>query len=250
VLYHDFQYKLNNINLSRIDEFNDLGLLVTPIFSWKPHIQQIVSKANRILGLIKRTLGLSAPTRAKLLLYNSMVTSILNYLSVTWFPNKGDLALIEGVQRRATKYILSDHTSDYKTRLTTLGMLPLSYYKEINDLCFLYKCLHGFNDLNILEMTPLRENLALDTRINQDNFRLKVPQFRTETSARFFTNRIVKIWNTLPEDIRTTICTNKKILPFKNKLLSYYFSKLSTSFNDNNTCTWVSNCRCAACRPL
>ena len=58
------------------------------------------------------------------------------YASVIWSANKHELNLIESVQRRATKYILNDYISEYKTRLSKLNMLPFSYCKEMADACF------------------------------------------------------------------------------------------------------------------
>ena len=60
--YH-FSYNLNGTTLDSVSEFNDLGVVVTNTLCWKSHIRNIVSKANRILGLIKRTLGPSAPLK-------------------------------------------------------------------------------------------------------------------------------------------------------------------------------------------
>ena len=38
---------------------------------------------------------------------------------------------LEKVQWRASKYILSDYQSDYKTRLTKLAIMPLMMYFEV-----------------------------------------------------------------------------------------------------------------------
>jgi len=35
--------------------FKDLGTITNQHLSWNPHIDYVVSKANRMLGLIKRT---------------------------------------------------------------------------------------------------------------------------------------------------------------------------------------------------
>jgi hypothetical protein len=123
-----FPYRLNNDVLTITTDFNYLGVSVTNNLSWKPHIRNIVSKANRLLGLIKCTLGFRDPVKSKLLLYNSLVRSTLMYASVIWNVDKSDLTLLEGVQRRATKYILNDYVSDYKTHLTNIGLIPLSYF--------------------------------------------------------------------------------------------------------------------------
>ena len=41
---------------------------------------------------------------------------------------------IEMIQKRATKYILSDYSSDYKLRLTRLKLLPLMYIYDLADI--------------------------------------------------------------------------------------------------------------------
>ena len=44
------------------------------------------------------------------------------------------MRLFEQVQRRTTKYILNDFTSDYKTRLLKLQLLPLMYTFDLSDI--------------------------------------------------------------------------------------------------------------------
>ena len=46
---------LNNSTLQSTSDFCDLGLVTNCNLSWNNHIDKIASKANRILGLIKRT---------------------------------------------------------------------------------------------------------------------------------------------------------------------------------------------------
>lgn len=250
VVRHTFNYSLNNSNLDHITEFNDLGVTITNFLSWNAHIHKIVAKANRLLGLIKRTLGFQAPAGAKLILYNSLVRSTLLYASTIWYPNKSGLKLLEGVQRKATKYILNDYVNDYKTRLKNLGLLPICYFREFHDLCFFYKCLHGYCDLDLTNLVPFRDPPAVHTRSAQDPLKLKNITTRTETAKHFFSQRIINIWNNLPLDIRSTLCSNKKIIPFKTKVFLYYCNKLTTEFNTDNTCTWVSHCTCSSCRPI
>lgn len=242
-------YRLNDAILQNTHEFNDLGLFVSNSLSWKSHIQKTIAKANRLLGLIKRTLGYHAPSKSKLLLYKSLVRSTLTYASTLWYPDRRDLALLESVQRNATKYILNDYTSEYSVRLSRLQLLPLSFYREIIDLSFFYKSLHSFYNLNIHNFTQFSINPMYETRRTTDSFLLKSLPFRTEFTANFYSNRIVKLWNALPLPIRSIVCSNKHIHTFKTAVFKFYLHKASTSFNVDNLCTWVSCCRCAACRP-
>ena len=46
---------------------------------------------------------------------------------------------LERVQCRATKYIPNDYISSYKTHLTKLKLLPLTYLFELHDILFAIK---------------------------------------------------------------------------------------------------------------
>ena len=50
-----------------------------------------------------------------------------------------DIVLLEKIQRRATKFILADYVSDYKSRLVALGLLPLMAEMEIGDVMFYFR---------------------------------------------------------------------------------------------------------------
>ena len=62
------------------------------------------------------------------------------YCSPIWRPYLvKDISNLEHLQRRATKYILNDYISDYKTRLLKLELLPLMYTFELSDIMFFIK---------------------------------------------------------------------------------------------------------------
>ena len=72
-----YNYTLNNVQLTRVAEENDLGIIVTSTLSWVKHINAIVSKANKLLGLLKRTCPLSLNVVVRRTLYLSLVKSQL-----------------------------------------------------------------------------------------------------------------------------------------------------------------------------
>lgn len=147
-----FNYKLGSTDLLKVKEEKDLGVTVTDTLSWNPHIQNIVSKANKLLGLLKRTCPLLPDANVRRSLYLSIVKSQLSYATVVWSPHHIYLKLkIERVQRRATRWILKErlHESSYKERLIKLNMLPLCYDREIKDLIFFYNCLYGISPIDV-----------------------------------------------------------------------------------------------------
>ena len=115
-LHH--QYLINELPISATDKQRDLGIIISSDLSWSYHISKIVSKAYKILSLLRRTFCSSNDTTTKKRLYISLVRSQLMYGSQIWRPLLvKDMKPIESLQRRATKYILNDFTSSYRSRL-------------------------------------------------------------------------------------------------------------------------------------
>ena len=48
-------YTLNDAPLECVTEEKDLGVLVDYKLSWEKHVNSVVAKANKLLGLLKRT---------------------------------------------------------------------------------------------------------------------------------------------------------------------------------------------------
>ena len=61
--------------------------------------------------------------------------------------SKRDFKLIESVQKKATAWILSP-TQEYKDRLISLHILPLSLHHELDIPLLLHKTLTGTSDLH------------------------------------------------------------------------------------------------------
>ena len=133
---------LNNSTLESTSEFCDLGLVTNCNLSWNNHIYKITSKANKILGFIKRTCrGLKDVTTLRAL-YLALVRSQLEFYSVVWSPYQAsNVRKLERIQRRATKLILKT-TDEYQQRREKLNLLSLER-RFLFDVLFLYKALNG-----------------------------------------------------------------------------------------------------------
>ena len=79
-----FCYKMNDVPLKRVTELVDLGIIIDSTLSWSPHIHKIVNKANKVCGLIKRTLGWHAPQQTKYMLYCALARPLLEYCTSIW----------------------------------------------------------------------------------------------------------------------------------------------------------------------
>uniref|UniRef100_A0A1X7T6X9 Reverse transcriptase domain-containing protein n=2 Tax=Amphimedon queenslandica TaxID=400682 RepID=A0A1X7T6X9_AMPQE len=119
-------YYINGQTIPRKSIIRDLGVIFESDLSWSKHIDSIVAKSYQSIGLLRRAFPVSTPIKTKKLLFLSLVIPKLTYCSPIWRPNLiKDITTLERVQRRATKYILNDYSSDYKSRLISLQILPL-----------------------------------------------------------------------------------------------------------------------------
>ena len=98
----------------------------------------VSSRAYKFLGLIRHSFSGGHHPGTKKILYITLIRSQLTYCSQKWRPHfLKDIATLERIQRRATKFILNDFSSDYRSHLVTLRLLPLMMQLELNDIMFL-----------------------------------------------------------------------------------------------------------------
>ena len=100
------KYYLCSTELMRVDSEVDLGVTVTRNLSWNQHIIKIGSKANKMLGLLRRTCPLLTNCDARRTLYISLVKSQVFYATEVWSPSQSTYKTrpLERIQRRATRW--------------------------------------------------------------------------------------------------------------------------------------------------
>ena len=97
--------------LDRVEEERDLGVLFSHSLKFGDHISTIAHKANRLLGLIKRSFGYLEPQMLRLL-YTTIIRPHLDYACVVWNPyQSGDIRLLEQVQRMLPRLVHHFHIS-------------------------------------------------------------------------------------------------------------------------------------------
>ena len=132
-------YILNGSAITSENCIKDLGVYLSTNINFIRHYEKIIAGAYKMLDLLRRTFTTQCPNGKKQL-YLTLVRSQLIYCSQLWHPFLiKDIMILERVQRRATKFILNDYTSPYKSRLTQLNLFPLMYQYELNDLLFFIK---------------------------------------------------------------------------------------------------------------
>ena len=118
---------MNGISLDQGLEEKYLGVIIDHELKFHQQTAASVKRANRVLGLIKKSFSHLDVTTLPLL-YKTLVRLHLEYANVVWGPHfKGDIKLVEMVQRRATKLVQQYKTLPYEDRLRALELLELIF---------------------------------------------------------------------------------------------------------------------------
>ena len=238
-----FNYMLNCNSLEHVTSFKYLGVLVSSDLSWKEHIHNVVSKCNRVNGMIKQVVGYHAPNNVTLNLYKSLTKNITEHSTPVWSSqHSNELTQLESIQRDMTRCVTKFDGRSYQNRCIDLNLLPLCFRREIIDLVLFFKCLNKDTKIHIENFIQTFD-VNSSRRSGDCGILLKPLLSRTETFKKSYFNRIVSEWNSLPLLIRES----SSLFSFKNKLMHHYVTKLQQSFDIYNVCTWTSTCRCQLC---
>ena len=88
------------------------------------------------------------------------------------------------------------------------------------------------------------------TRNANQQLNLPIPKTKTTTAAHFYPTRLARIWNSLPVALRETIKTLSSNLVIKQHLIPLFKNELATTFDSENTCTWIHFCQCTRCKTM
>ena len=228
-----------------VDMCKDLGVVFSSTLSWSYHISKILNKAYRLLYFIKRTFpSASTPIHIKKTLYLSLVLPLVTYASPVWRPSLlKDIKALEKLQKRATKYILGTYPStDYKTRLTTLKLLPLMYRYELNDIMFYITATkHPDNHFDINEFITRPSSGTYCTRSTASH-KLSHSTSTSSLQHHFYFHRLPRLWNSLPP-----INLSLSIKSLKSEITYHFINHFINHFDHVNTCTYHTLCPCSSC---
>ena len=210
------EYYLSDKKLKVANEFKDLGVIVSSDLSWSNQVASTVKKANRIVGLIKRTIGFSS-TSIFSTLYKSLVRPVLEYAAPVWSPYLvKDVKALERVQRRASRIALKQKRGEmpYNERCKLLKWDTLEKRRKFLSLVECYKIVFELNGgITFSEVLEYRHSKR--TRSNhQYTLYPKLPKINCYKYSLFV--RIISDWNSLP----CSVVEVNNIKEFKRELKS------------------------------
>ena len=234
-------YNINHQQVTASNTARDLGITISNTLTFDEHYKTICTKAFQSFSLIRRFMHLQhASMETKRQLYLCLVRSKLTYCSQLWHPKLvKHCMMLENVQRKCTKFITNDYTSNYRSRLLQTNLLPLMYFYDLQDILYLVKCIQNPpENINLLDYITFGKT---PTRFGSKN-KLQVKHTYTSNARHFYFHRVVRLWNALPY-INLHLPFDK----IRQHIIKEMHWKFKETFDPNISCTFHYVCPCPHC---
>ena len=146
-------YQMGDSILETVVNHTYLGLEINNKLSWTNHVHKVTSKANQILGLLRRNLY-SCSREVKAVAYKTLVRPRLEYSASVWDPYQKDLKnQLEGVQRRSARFVCKNtrQKASVTDMISSLGWESLEHRRAAQRLTLIYK---SINKLVAIDTDP------------------------------------------------------------------------------------------------
>ena len=228
-------YSMDGAAIGRVHVMRDLGVILDEKLTFGPHIDSVISKANRSLGLLIRSFqtgkngsslhGVNPKTIVGV--YCATVRSILEYGCVIWGgAANAHLNRIEKIQHKFLIWLcgrcrITNVSLDYVNQLQYFGLASLKSRRLQYDLLFirnLYK--HKINSSYLLESFPL----AAPSRALRNPVIFHVPYARVNTVKASMFVRIPRHYNSFNNACREADIWHCSADQFRKHVISYSFA--------------------------
>ena len=199
-----------------VETHKHLGIVLSSDLKWRDHVNHVVSSANKKLGLLKRR-SFTLTRNQKSIIYINIIRPSIEYGSVI-FSNCTihDCLRLDNLQRRAAIICAGawKHT-ETKRLMDELRWDSLAVRRNIADLTFFFKLTHNKLPLYLskcISYSHLRTQQTRQSSLNSLN--IFPPRCRTSCFQKSFFPSTSKLWNELPDRIKTS----ESFLIFKTSL--------------------------------
>ena len=118
------EFTLDGHDLEVVEEMRLLGLILRSDLTWHANTDNMVTKANKRLWMLRRLHALGADTDDMVDIYSTQIRSVLELAVPAWHGSisQGERLEIERVQKSAFYIILGDSYLSYRNAQKTLGL--------------------------------------------------------------------------------------------------------------------------------
>jgi hypothetical protein len=192
---------LAEVPVTRVLHHKHLGLTISHDLTWNEHIEQIVDKANRRLGIL-RSLKFKLDRLSLEKIYKSLIRPILEYGDIVWQTQGLVLDPLEKVQLNAARIV-----TGATARCSSEGLYKETMWEPLNDRRDSHRLVQFYKIINNKAPQYLR-NILPNQVGNRTNYMLRnrneidTQITRINCLTNSFFPAAVRLWNNLENEIK------------------------------------------------
>jgi hypothetical protein len=206
---------LNGTQITRVEAFDYLGLLIDEKLSFKQHINSIRSRILATSFAIKRIRPFITLHTAKQIYFNR-IHSLLIYLNSCWnTANKTEIDNLARTQRKVLRFVFEKPYDSPSRDLFSNKILPLSHLNTFQNCLLTFKLARGLLRSNI-QILLRRDITNRETKQSNDFY---IPFSKSWAGRSDFFKRGLDTFNKLPKELKNIRTVGK----FKEDLKEYLY---------------------------
>ena len=221
--------KINDVSLDRIGYnckdtyFKFVGVRLDEYLNWDQHIKYISSKissANFVINQAKKLL----PMNIRMLVYNSLVKSYLEYGILAWGNAKSkEIDKISVIQKKIIRNI---HNSKYNAHTdpiySSLKILKFEDILKYNSITLMYKYANSLLPKSFSDIFG---------QMNERSRSVKTQKTRYKCLEMFPKSFLPKVWNSIPMNLKYSMSLKELQVCVKSNMINVYNSFTCHKFN-------------------
>jgi hypothetical protein len=198
-------YFLNSQQICPKDSVKDLGILVDNKLKFHQQSTAAAKKAITTANWIFKSFSF-LNRHLFSTLFKVFIRPNLEYCIQAWRPHlKKSINILEKTQRKITKWCPGLSHLSYESRLRILNLPTLTDRYNRGDMIETFKLLNQHYTVS----PDYYFTISNANRTRGHSLKLALPKFRTDTRKFFFSNRIIQLWNRLPEELIASSSINQ-----------------------------------------
>ena len=207
-------YTMNGDLLEETEVEKDIGVLISRNLKPGKQCEKAARTASAVLTQVLRAFTYRDRTVLPRI-YAQYIRPHLEFAVQAWAPWKRvDIDRLENVQKRMVRQVTGLQGTTYEERLEELGMDTLEKRRMDQDMIQAFKILKEVDDVDKTTWFTTMENRPQRTRAAVGGHNLEGQLSRLELRRNFFSQRVVDMWNALPNRTKSA----KTVQEFKNLL--------------------------------
>ena len=219
LLTNDLKINIRGEEINRVYTTKFLGVHIDALLDFKVHIQHLVAKLSKYIGLFYKIRHF-LPTPTLLTLYKTLFEPHLNYCTIIWGnTNPSFLIKLERLQKKIIRAISwSRFGAPSRPIFQRFGLLRLPELITYHNACTMFEVVHNLNS-RLSELVPVYwPDHPYDTRNKEDISGKKRLLEKTRLGIAY---KGARIWNKIDEWMKSLLFRSFKKALRENLLDSY-----------------------------